>query len=80
MAKADPDARERRIAWRRSDVWEAVGHFCGVFTLGNLVTVAWDAMSKDTIDYEKAFMHGLILGCVWAGMSIVGKVKPVFLR
>jgi hypothetical protein len=78
--KAAWNARERRIALRRSVAGEAVGHFCGVFTLGNVVTVAWEAMFKDTIDYEKAFMHGLILGLVWAGASIALKLKPVFLR
>ena len=80
MAKADLNAPERGIAWRRCDAWEAAGYFFAVFTLCNVLRVAWDSMAEDTIDYEKAFTQSLIFGLAWAGMSMVLKIKPVVLR
>lgn len=80
MAKAGSDTRERGIAWRRCDVWEAAAYLFAMFSLCNVLRVLWDSLSEDTVDYETAFEKSLIFGLVWAGLSMVFKIKPVVLR
>ncbi len=77
--KTDLESLRQTVAWRRCDGWEALERFFRIFSIFSFLHVSWDALSKDTIDFENAFILSLSYAFGFAVASLIIKTKPVYI-